>query len=381
MLKRVAIIGAGISGLTAGYALTKKGIQVDIFERSQSIDEFGAGITLSKNATSLLDDIGLLESIAAKGYRPLGSYIRDFKTTKVISSMKLDKNFITIDRRNLVEELFNRSQELGCNILLNTTIESIDAAKGIVNSSSNSQAKYDLILVCDGINSIVRQSLFGGQKPKFTGYVAWRGMTTKEAVPLYEGSLKANVYYGPGAHFVHYPTGLDDKVNFLMIERSSIWTEESWKLEGDKSDLLNRFEGWNKDIVSMLNTADKIYKWGIFERSLPKKLFSEKCVLLGDAAHPMVPFLGQGGCMAVEDAYCLSSLVTEKKYIHEALTKYDQLRNARCKWIQRRSRLQGIFNHVSSPFIVPVRNIFAKFTMKLSVEKLHSYNLITELRS
>ena len=96
MLKRVAIIGAGISGLTAGYALTKKGIQVDIFERSQSIDEFGAGITLSKNATSLLDDIGLLESIAAKGYRPLGSYIRDFKTTKVISSMNLDKNFITL---------------------------------------------------------------------------------------------------------------------------------------------------------------------------------------------------------------------------------------------------------------------------------------------
>ena len=85
--------------------------------------------------------------------------------------------------------------------------------------------------------------------------------------------------------------------------------------------------------------------------------------------------------MAVEDAYCLSSLVTQKKYTHEALTKYDQLRNARCKWIQRRSRLQGIFNHVSSPFIVPVRNIFAKFTMKLSVEKLHSYNLITELRS
>ena len=105
MVSNVAVIGAGVSGLTAGYALRKIGIEVDIFERSESIKEFGAGITLSQNATMLLQEIGLMESLSSKGYHPMGSYIRDYKKAKVIKSKILDKNFITLDRRDLVATL------------------------------------------------------------------------------------------------------------------------------------------------------------------------------------------------------------------------------------------------------------------------------------
>ena len=379
MLSNVAVIGAGVSGLTAGYALRKIGTQVDIFERSESIKEFGAGITLSKNATILLQEIGLMESLSSIGHHPMGSYIRDYKKAKVIKSKTFDKNFITLDRRDLVATLATRFEEIGGSINFKSEIKSIDPVAGEVLISNQEKKIYDLILICDGIQSSLRGSYFDNQQPQFTNYVAWRGMTTIENLPKYEGSDKVNLYYGPGGHCVHYPTGRENLINFVAIEHNKTWSEESWKTEGNKSEFLNCFKGWNEDLLSMFSSAQEIYKWGIFERSLPKTLFRDKSVLLGDAAHPMVPFLGQGGCLAIEDAYCLISLLMGEEDINKALQQYDQLRNSRGSWIQKRSKLQGIFNHVSNPIIAKIRNFVTKIIMNNSVNKLHSYNLIKEL--
>ena len=379
MLRNIAVIGAGVSGLTAGYALKKIGLEVEIFERSQSIDAFGAGITLSKNATLLLQDLDLMEVLSSKGHYPLGSFIRDYKKAKVIKFKTLDKNFITLDRRDLVSTLSNRFDELGGSINLDSEIKSIDPTTGEILISNHEKKTYDLVLICDGIKSSLRELHFDNQKPQFTKYVAWRGMTSLENLPKFEGSDKVNVYYGPGGHCVHYPTGRGDLVNFIAIEHSAIWSEESWKIKGSKAELLECFKGWNKDLLSMFDSSQEIYKWGIFERYLPKKLYRDKCILLGDAAHPMVPFLGQGGCLAIEDAYCLMSLIKDKEDRNIIVQEYDRLRNSRSRWIQKRSKLQGIFNHVSNPIIAKIRNFVTKIIMNNSVNKLHSYNLIKEL--
>ena len=379
MVSNVAVIGAGVSGLTAGYALRKIGIEVDIFERSESIKEFGAGITLSQNATMLLQEIGLMESLSSKGYHPMGSYIRDYKKAKVIKSKIFDKNFITLDRRDLVATLTTRFEEIGDSISFDSEIQSIDPIAGEILISNQAKRNYDLILICDGIKSSLRELYFDNQKPQFTNYVAWRGMTSIENLPKFEGNDKVNVYYGPGGHCVHYPTGREDLVNFIAIEQNVTWSEESWKIEGSKTEFLNRFKGWNEDLLSMFNSSQEVYKWGIFERPLPKKLYRSKCVLLGDAAHPMVPFLGQGGCLAIEDAYCLMFLLTGKEDLNAALQKYDKLRNSRSSWVQKRSKFQGMFNHVSNPLLATVRNFVTKIIMNSSVNKLHSYNLIKEL--
>ena len=379
MLSNVAVIGAGVSGLTAAYALKKIGIEVDVFERSESIKEFGAGITLSKNATILLEDIGLMDSLSSKGCHPMGSYIRDYKKAKVIKSKRFDKNFITLDRRDLVATLATRLEDIGFSIHFDSEIKSIDPTAGEISISNHEKKSYDLILICDGIKSSLRGSYFDNQQPQFTNYVAWRGMTTIENLPKYEGSDKVNVYYGPGGHCVHYPTGRDNLINFIAIEHNKIWSEESWKIEGSKSEFLNCFEGWNEDLLSMFSSAQEVYKWGIFERSLPKTLYRDKCVLLGDAAHPMVPFLGQGGCLAIEDAYCLMSLLMEEKDINVVLGQYDKLRNRRGSWIQKRSKFQGIFNHVSNPSLAMIRNFITKLIMNNSVNRLHSYDLIKEI--
>ena len=130
MLRNIAVIGAGVSGLTVGYALKKIGLEVEIFERSQSIEEFGAGITLSKNATLLLQDLELMEVLSSKGYCPMGSFIRDYRKAKVIKSKKLDKNFITLDRRDLVSTLSHRFEELGGSIILDSEVEAVDPISG-----------------------------------------------------------------------------------------------------------------------------------------------------------------------------------------------------------------------------------------------------------
>ena len=379
MLNNVAVIGAGVSGLTAGYALRKIGIEVDIFERSESIKEFGAGITLSQNATILLQDIGLMDSLSSKGHYPMGSYIRDYKKAKVIKSKIFDKNFITLDRRDLVATLTTRLEETGGSISFDSEIKSIDPIAGEILISNQEKRTYDLILICDGIKSSLRELYFDNQKPQFTNYVAWRGMTSIKNLPKFQGNDKVNVYYGPGGHCVHYPTGREDLVNFIAIEQNVTWSEESWKIEGSKTEFLNRFNGWNEDLISMFDSSQEVYKWGIFERPLPKKLYRSKCVLLGDAAHPMVPFLGQGGCLAIEDAYCLMFLLKGKEDLNLVLKKYDALRNGRSSWIQKRSKFQGMFNHVSNPLLATVRNFVTKIIMNSSVNKLHSYNLIKEL--
>ena len=379
MLRNIAVIGAGVSGLTAGYALKKIGLEVEIYERSQTIDAFGAGITLSKNATLLLQDLDLMEVLSSKGHFPLGSFIRDYKKAKVIKFKTLDKNFITLDRRDLVSTLSNKFEEIGGSIILDSEIESIDPAMGEITISNHEKKTYDLILICDGIKSSLREHYFDDQKPQFTKYVAWRGMTSIENLPKFEGNDKVNVYYGPGGHCVHYPTGRGDLINFIAIEHNVIWSEESWKIKGNKSEFLDCFAGWNEGLLSMFDSSQEIYKWGIFERPLPKKLYRDKCLLLGDAAHPMVPFLGQGGCLAVEDAYCLASLIEDKEDLSSIVLNYDRLRNSRSRWIQKRSKLQGIFNHISNPILAKIRNLLTKIIMNSSVNKLHSYNLIKEL--
>ena len=380
MITSVAVIGAGISGLTAGYAIRKKGIAVDVYERSHSISEFGAGITLSKNATSLLENIGLLSEISKKAYHPMKSYVREYKSAREIASVELDESFISLDRRDLIDALALSFKSAGGNLILNHEINKVNASTGDVSIKDHTK-NYDLILICDGIKSGLRGQIYDNLEPKFTGYVAWRGMVRADELPKFQGSNKANVYYGPGGHIVHYPTGRDDYINFVAIESKSSWQEESWRTEGKTEDLLSKFANWNEGLVHMMASANKVYKWGIFQRPLPQKLFMGRSVLLGDAAHPMVPFLGQGACMAIEDGYALAEIIEGCDDITLALEDFNKLRKNRSNWIQKRSLLQGRFNHVSVPSIMSLRNLITKAVLKRSVSGLHSYELDRELKA
>tara|TARA_B100000700_G_scaffold35222_1_gene34148 strand:+ start:3944 stop:5104 length:1161 start_codon:yes stop_codon:yes gene_type:complete len=380
MIQSVAIIGAGISGLTAGCALRNYGLEVDIFERSDSISEYGAGITLSRNATSLLRHLDLYDELENYSYKPKGSYIRHYKSAKNIAYLDFTLDFLAADRRDVVKIFSERFVGMGGHLHLSQTIESTDPERGKLFVSGGGVHSADLILACDGIKSIIREKEFDSTEPRFTNCIAWRGVVDGSNFPKFTGDDQVNIYHGPGGHVVHYPIGHEDKINFVAIETKQTWEEESWKKEGNKRNLSIGFEGWNMNIQEIFKGANKVYKWGLFDRVVPAKISKGKAVLLGDAAHPMVPFLGQGGCLAIEDAFTLAFLVNRfKDDLDRIKDLYQILRHTRAILMQQRSNFQGKFNHISNPFLMALRNMAVKLFVKVNTDNVHSYDALKEI--
>ena len=380
MIHSVAIIGAGISGLTAGCALRKYGFEVDIFERSDSITEFGAGITLSRNATSLLRQIDLYDELERSSYKPHGSFIRHYKTAEDIAYVDFTKDFLTANRRDVVRIFSERFIDMGGGLHLSQDIERLDVESGQFITSGKDSHSADLVLACDGIKSTIRDGEFDISEPTFTNYIAWRGVVDESNFPQFSGNDQVNIYHGPGGHVVHYPIGNENKINFVAIETGENWEEESWKKEGNKKDLLHAFDDWNITIKEVFSSVNSVYKWGIFERRVPKKITKGRVILLGDAAHPMVPFLGQGGCLAIEDAFTLAYLVNHLKGdLDKIKDSYQKLRRSRGSLIQQRSNFQGKFNHLSNPLLMGLRNRVVKLFVKPNIENIHSYDALKEI--
>ena len=381
--KEVSIVGSGISGLTAGCALLSKGIKTNIYERSDNVSEFGAGITLSANATCLLDRLDILSQLTKVSYLPKKIIVRQFSTGEEIARMSINSNkaneFITTDRRDLIKVLLDRYQSLGGEVQNSSEVSEIYPEDNQLILSDNRKQKAEVILASDGIRSNIRGRYFDNSKPIFTYFLAWRGLTDISNLPVFEDSHEINLYYGPGGHVVHYPTGKEGTVNFVGIRESKKWTKESWREEGLKADLLRDFKGWNSDLLKLMTSPQNLYKWGIFERPKIKSIKNKNIILLGDAAHPMVPFIGQGGCMAIEDSYTFGELYSKLESQEEALNKYQKIRLKRGNWIQRRSNMQAKFNHLSSPFLVKVRNLLVDKMSINGVKAVHSYDAHKEV--
>ena len=269
---------------------------------------------------------------------------------------------------------------MGGHLHLSQEIETVDPEAGKIFLSAGEAHSADLVLACDGIKSNVREDRFDNSEPSFTNYIAWRGIVDKSNFPQMPGNDQVNIYHGPGGHVVHYPIGHENKINFVAIETRKSWQDESWRQEGNKEDLLGVFKDWNANIQAVFKAAEKVYKWGVFDRTVPKKISKGKVVLLGDAAHPMVPFLGQGGCMAIEDAFTLAFLTDKLKGdLDRVKGSYQILRRSRGSFIQKRSNFQGKFNHLSNPFLRELRNLAVKLFIKSNLENIHSYDALKEI--
>jgi len=379
MKLRIAIIGAGISGLMAGCLLKKLGHKVEVFEKASSISEFGAGITLSRNATTLLKREGILSGLEGLSQKPMRSIIRDYKSAKEIASKDL-KGLIACDRRDLVGLLSNSLLNEGGELFLSKEVTGVNSESGELFFKNKDRINADLILACDGIRSITRSNNFKESNVRFSGYIAWRGIVDSSDLSNSKHLDNINIYYGPGGHAVHYPIGQKGKINFIAIQASPSWLEESWKIHGEKAVFLEGFKNWTEDLLRIFNASRQVYKWGIFDRSQTKILVNSKLALLGDAAHPMVPFMGQGACMAIEDAYTLSKLIEKNPNdLDKTLKCYQNLRMRRVNWMQARSRFQGKFNHISNPLLVSTRNFVTKMFISRNIEAIHSYDADQEI--
>ena len=379
MSPKVSIIGAGISGLTAGICLSKKNIPSVIYERNSAISDVSAGINLSPNATNLLQNIGVLEDLISLSHQPSKVVFRDHKGKK-ISSYELnrgDEKYLTLNRKRLIGVLYDKYKELGGKIVFKNNVEDL---KNNDITSIDKSFDAELIFGCDGIKSSLRTRKFESVPPFFSGFIAWRSI--KESSHPFEknNGEDINFYLGPNSHIVTYPIG-EKTYSATCIIKSSDWLEESWVSEGTKGQFQSDFKDWNSELLTYLADS-KLYKWGIFQRPPLESFSNDNIFLLGDSAHAMVPFLGQGSCLAIEDSYCLAEILNKKEFIEDVKKIFDDFRLSRCRNIYKRSLRQAKLNHISNPLLIFFRNKLLSYLplANFMVRDIHSYDLDEELK-
>ena len=370
----IGIIGGGIAGLTLGCALLKQGIPAIIFEKMSEETSHGAAISLSFNALCLLDRLDIYADLKNQSFIHSEASIQG--PQKEISSFQTPE-VLTTRRQALMSLLYSRYIKLGGEICHHHDLESFDVVKSEVTFTNQNKYALKHLAACDGIRSSIRDAFFAAnQDPKYSGYSAWRGIGKSNL-------QKIHFALGPDSHIVSYPINKDGDVSFVAVKKEDYQFKESWKEEGSISDLLDDFSAYDSKIFPALEDSAQIYKWGIYIRPPLKSMITKNITLLGDAAHPMVPFLGQGACMAIEDSYSFAMACKEHMTnLANAQTDYDYVRSKRTKKIQQLSMMQGKVYHLKNPILVAARNAIIKHTNipGNDLKRIHDYDAHDEMQ-
>jgi len=370
----IGIIGGGIAGLTLGCALLKEGIPAIIFEKMPEETSHGAAISLSSNALRLLNRLDIYSDLKDESFIHSAASIQG--PQKEISSFQTPE-VLTTRRQTLILLLYSRYINLGGEILHYHDLANFDENKCEATFTNKNEYILKHLAACDGIRSSVRDTFFAAnQDPQYSGYSAWRGIGKSDL-------QKIHFALGPDSHIVSYPINKEGDVSFVAVRKEDYQFKESWKEEGSISDLLNDFSTYDPKIFPELEDSMPLYKWGIYIRPPLKSMIAKNITLLGDAAHPMVPFLGQGACMAIEDAYSFAMACKEKiANLRDAQEAYDFVRSKRTKKIQGLSMMQGKIYHMKNPLLVSARNAVMKYTNipGNDLKRIHDYDAHNEMQ-
>ncbi|MEM7500121.1 MAG: FAD-dependent monooxygenase [Pseudomonadota bacterium] len=387
------IAGGGIAGLAAAAGLAGAGWRVTLFERRQRIAEeqadplspggraLGAGIQMSPNACRCLKALGAFDAVAASAFRPQAAVLREGRSGRVIyraplgaaAEARWGAPYLHVYRADLVAALAAAATAAGAVLRPATQVldaeehdshvaievgpvrEGDDAAvssqSSLASPSSPAEAiEADLLLVADGLGSRLRATLFGDAPRRFTGQTAWRAVLAADTLPeAARMPPDATVWAGPGRHVVTYYLRGGALLNLVAVEEASLWESESWSTEGDPARLRAAFAGFDPALTSLISAVEQPLLWGLFDRDQPPRWHTRRSVLLGDAVHPMLPFMAQGAAMALEDAAVLAAVLSEMPEcaatLGAQLAKYEAARRARATRVQRVSRENGTLFH------------------------------------
>lgn len=344
---KVLIAGAGIGGLTAALCLLQRGFEVQLFERAEALGEVGAGIQLPPNAMKVFEKLGISEALKKASFAPKAVEARLGEDGRKIFSVPIDGRrwggpYLTIHRADYIDvlkaELLRQSPK---SLILNTNIVSCSSSSaGIAfQTAGGSAISGDVLIGADGIKSAIRGQMFGADKPRFTGNVAWRAVVPASAL---NAALRPTscAWFGRGKHAVTYPLRGSELVNFVGVVERAEPLDEGWRERGDISEVLTDFAGWDSYLVDVLKaiSPDGLYRWGLYDRAPLERWTDGRAALLGDAAHPMLPFMAQGAAMAVEDAWVLADELSNSDDIGAALIRYESRRKPRASMVQAASR-------------------------------------------
>jgi salicylate hydroxylase len=367
--RTIFIAGAGIGGLTASLALAAAGFRVVVLEKTPRLEEAGAGLQLSPNASRVLIDLGLQDRLAARAVTPdaisLMSAQRGGELMRLplgdAATLRAGVPYWVVHRADLqaalqaqVEENPDIELRLGCQF------EDVVAhAKGLTVVQRSGMTRQQEVAVgligADGIWSTVRHHLFPEVQPQFSGLIAWRGTLDATQLPREYTERRVQLWMGPQAHLVAYPISGAQQINVVAVVPGT-WNRPGWSAPGEVSEIKNAFASsrWPGPARMMIGAVDGWRKWALFTVPEGGGWTNGAIALLGDAAHAMLPFAAQGAAMAIEDAAVLAKCLGEASGdagagISEALKRYAKLRRARVSRVQRAARRAGQIYHLSGP--------------------------------
>ena len=356
----IIIVGGGIGGLTAALVATHFGHNVTILEQAPQISEVGAGLQLSPNAMKVFRAIDAERTVSRYAFRPSSLTLRNGKSGSLLGSVPLgfaaEKRwgapYLHIHRADLVQALLALLNERVPNcVKLNAKFQEYRFETNSVSVLLEDGQIFegDLLIGADGLRSSVRSQIIGAQLPQYTGDVAWRAVVPVERLGKDAPEPAGTVWIGENKHAITYRLGKGNLVNFVGVTKDADWSDETWNAKGRRVDALNDFAGWHRSVIRIIEQADELYKWAIFSRP-PLSAWTDRSVaLLGDAAHPMPPYLAQGAAMAIEDAWAVISNLSNAAELTKSLVMYQTLRKPRTDKMQSLSAEQGKFYHLETP--------------------------------
>jgi len=378
---RVLIAGGGIGGLATAIALGRRGIDAEILERSAFSEETGAGIQLGPNATRALSALGVLDAIEPHAFRPEAISIYDGISGRKLSSVPLGKAteqrygapYLTLHRADLHAGLRAVAESLAPLVLRpGFGVTAIDAQGGdvVARAGDGSEAKGASLIGADGLWSAVRPLIMPEARLRFTGASAWRARLPRSSLPSPFDAPVVGLWLGPGSHLVHYPVCGGDDLNIVAVTEGGA-ARQGWNQSGSAETLLAGFTRWTKDSKSLLERAATWRNWSLYRLTGLRRFSEGRIALLGDAAHPVLPYLAQGAALAIEDAVVLAACIAASPGdAPSAFRRYERLRRPRASHVQRLSRRFGWLYHMSGPLRLARNLVLARRSEETALQRL-----------
>ena len=344
----VIVVGGGIGGLTAALALAQRGAQVRVFEQAEEIAEVGAGLQVSPNGMCVLNALGLKSEIIQAAVRARGVELRDYRQSRLVTRLDLgrlgeDQGYFFLHRADLIDILLRAAQGAGVVVETGQPVASI--SDGAVTLKNGTSQKAALVVAADGLHSVGRKFLNGTSAPFFTGQVAWRAVVPNTI----DHPEVARVHMAPRRHIVSYPLRGGEFVNLAAVQERADWSEEGWSHLDSPDNVRAIFADFSPLVKNMMDAVQVTGKWGLFRHPVAPHWHGDAVALLGDAAHPTLPFMAQGAVMAIEDAWVLAASLAQTSTLPEGLAAYQLARRDRVSKIVETANKNAWRYHLSFP--------------------------------